>query len=64
MTSLLGGIFLGWSLGANSAANVFGTAVTSRMVKFWTAAILASSFVLAGALLGGQSGIETLKGLT
>ena len=64
MTSLLGGIFLGWSLGANDAANVFGTAVSSRMVKFWTAAILASSFVLAGALLGGQSGIETLKGLT
>ena len=64
MTSLLGGIFLGWSLGANDAANVFGTAVSSRMVKFWTAGILASAFVLAGALLGGQSGIETLKGLT
>ena len=64
MTSLLGGIFLGWSLGANDAANVFGTAVSSRMIKFWTAAILAASFVLAGALLGGQSGIETLKGLT
>jgi PiT family inorganic phosphate transporter len=64
MTSLLGGVFLGWSLGANDAANVFGTAVSSRMIKFWTAAILASCFVLAGALLGGQSGIETLKGLT
>jgi PiT family inorganic phosphate transporter len=64
MTSLLGGIFLGWSLGGNDAANVFGTAVSSRMVKFWTAAILASAFVLAGALLGGQSGIETLRGLT
>jgi Phosphate/sulphate permeases len=24
---LLGGLFLGWSLGANDAANVFGTAV-------------------------------------
>jgi PiT family inorganic phosphate transporter len=64
MTSLLGGIFLGWSLGANDAANVFGTAVSSRMVKFWAAAILAATFVIAGALVEGQSGIETLQNLT
>jgi PiT family inorganic phosphate transporter len=64
MTPLLGGIFLGWSLGANDAANVFGTAVTSRMLRFWTAAIIASAFVILGALLEGQAGIETLKGLT
>ena len=64
MTSLLGGIFLGWSLGANDAANVFGTAVSSRMVKFWTAAILAATFVLTGAMIEGQSGIETLQNLT
>jgi PiT family inorganic phosphate transporter len=62
--SLLGGIFLGWSLGANDASNVFGSAVASRMLKFWTAAVLASVFVLIGALLQGQAGIETLKGLT
>jgi len=62
--SLLGGIFLGWSLGANDASNVFGSAVASRMLKFWTAAVLASVFVLLGALLQGQAGIETLKGLT
>ncbi|MFH0812524.1 MAG: anion permease [Pseudomonadota bacterium] len=64
MFSLLGGIFLGWSLGANDTANVFGSAVTSRMLKFSTAAILAALFVLLGALLEGQAGIETLKGLT
>jgi len=64
MLSLLGGVFLGWSLGANDASNVFGSAVASRMLKFWTAAILASVFVLIGALLQGQAGIETLKGLT
>jgi len=64
MISLLGGIFLGWSLGANDAANVFGSAVSSKMVKFWTAAILAASFVLIGALMEGQAGIETLQGLT
>lgn len=64
MLSVLGGIFLGWSLGANDVANVFGSAVASRMVKFWTAAVLAALFVLLGALLQGQAGIETLQGLT
>ena len=64
MNSLLGGIFLGWSLGANDAANVFGTAVSSRMLKFWTAAMIAAIFVLLGALVEGQSGIETLQNLT
>ncbi|MEW6671479.1 MAG: inorganic phosphate transporter [Thermodesulfobacteriota bacterium] len=64
MFSLLGGIFLGWSLGANDAANVFGTAVSSKMLKFHTAAVLASVFVIIGALVSGQAGIETLKGLT
>jgi PiT family inorganic phosphate transporter len=64
MLSLLGGIFLGWSLGANDASNAFGSAVSSRMVKFWTAAVLAALFVVLGAILEGRAGIETLQGLT
>jgi len=64
MISLLAGIFLGWSLGANDASNVFGSAVASRMLKFWTAATIASLFVLLGALLQGHAGVETLKDLT
>jgi PiT family inorganic phosphate transporter len=64
MLSLLGGVFLGWSLGANDAANCFGSAVASRMVRFWTAAALCAVFVVVGALLEGQAGIETLSGLT
>jgi PiT family inorganic phosphate transporter len=64
MFSLLGGVFLGWSLGANHAANCFGSAVASRMVRFWTAAVLCACFVLIGALLEGQAGIKTLSGLT
>ena len=34
LTPLAGGIFLGWALGANDAANVFGTAVASRIITF------------------------------
>ncbi len=59
MWQVISGIFLGWSLGSNDASNVFGTAVASRMVRFWTAAILCSVFVVLGALLHGQEGMAT-----
>ena len=61
--NLLGGVFLGWSLGANDASNIFGTAVTSRMIRFSTAAVLASIFVVIGAVLEGAAGMETLSGM-
>ena len=64
MFSLLGGVFLGWSLGANDASNIVGTAVSSKMIRFWPAALLAAFFVIVGAVISGQAGIETLKGLT
>ena len=57
---LLGGLFLGWSLGANDAANVFGTAVGTRMVSFKTAAIVCSLFVVLGAVISGAGTTETL----
>ena len=60
---LSSGLFLGWSLGANDASNIFGTAVGSKMVKFRTAAIISSIFVTLGAVFGGQGGAETLGAL-
>ena len=57
---LLGGLFLGWSLGANDAANVFGTAVGTRMVRFKTAAIVCSIFIILGAIISGAGTTETL----
>ena len=57
---LSGGLFLGWSLGANDAANVFGTAVGTRMVRFKTAAIVCSLFVILGAIISGSGTTETL----
>jgi len=59
MWQAISGLFLGWSLGSNDAANVFGTAVASRMVRYWTAVILCSVFVILGAVLEGQEGIAT-----
>lgn len=64
MQWLFGGLFLGWALGSNDAANVFGTAVSSRMIKYRYAIILASIFVIIGAVLKGANGIHTLSGLS
>ena len=50
---LSSGLFLGWSLGANDAANVFGTAVGSRMLRFSTAAAICAVFVVLGAVISG-----------
>lgn len=57
---LSSGLFLGWSLGANDAANVFGTAVGTKMVRFKTAAVIASVFVILGAVYAGAGASETL----
>jgi len=57
---LAGGLFLGWSLGANDAANVFGTAVGTHMVKFWVAATVCSIFVILGAVISGAGAAHTL----
>ncbi|MBN2668007.1 MAG: inorganic phosphate transporter [Bacteroidales bacterium] len=57
---LSSGLFLGWTLGANDAANVFGSAVGSKMVKFRKAAIVASVFVILGAVIQGAGASHTL----
>ncbi len=57
---LSSGLFLGWALGANDAANVFGTAVGTKMVTWRTAAIICSIFVVLGALLSGSGTTQTL----
>ncbi len=59
MFRLISGVYLGWGLGANDAANIFGTGVASGAVKYRTAVILTAVFVLIGAYLEGSRGIET-----
>ena len=57
---LSSGLFLGWALGANDAANVFGTAVGTRMVRWGTAAVICSLFVVLGAVISGAGSSNTL----
>lgn len=60
---LSSGLFLGWSLGANHLSNVFGTAVGSGMIRFRTAAVLCSIFIILGAVISGAGASATLSGL-
>lgn len=57
---LTSGLFLGWSLGANDAANVFGTAVGAKMIRFRTAALICSVFLIIGAVSSGAGASHTL----
>jgi PiT family inorganic phosphate transporter len=54
------GLFLGWSLGANDASNVFGTAVGCRMIRFKTAAVCCSFFIILGSVISGAGASHTL----
>lgn len=50
---LLGGLYLGWGIGANDSANIFGTAVATNSVKYKTAIWLIAFFVILGSSLQG-----------
>jgi PiT family inorganic phosphate transporter len=60
---LSSGFFLGWSLGANDGGNIFGTAVTTRMLRFNFAAVIASIFVILGAVFQGTGATQTISSL-
>lgn len=60
---LASGLLVGWSLGANDAANVFGTAVASRMVRFGTAASLSIVFIILGGVVNGPAAMATVSEL-
>jgi inorganic phosphate transporter, PiT family len=60
---LSSGLFLGWSLGGNDAANIFGSAVGSKMLSFKRSAFIAGIFVILGAVFQGRGGAETLNSL-
>lgn len=58
MWKLIGGVFLGWGLGSNDAANIFGTGVAARVLTYRTATILISIFVVVGALSEGYKSMD------
>ena len=60
---LSSGLFLGWSLGANDASNIFGTAVGTKMLRFSFAATIAGLFIILGSVISGQNTADTLNAL-
>lgn len=60
MWKLIGGVFVGWGLGSNDSANLFGTGVAANVVKYKTAIILISIFVVVGALSEGHKSMGTV----
>ena len=58
MWKLIGGVFLGWGLGSNDAANIFGTGVAARVLTYRTAIILISIFVVVGSLSEGYKSMD------
>lgn len=61
---LSAGLFMGWSLGTNDAANAFGTAVATRVVKYRTSIIIIAIMVLLGAFLFGDQNINKLSSIS
>ena len=55
---------MGWTLGFNNMSTVFGPPVVSGVIKYRIATILASIFILLGALLGGNMGVGTVSTIT
>jgi PiT family inorganic phosphate transporter len=64
MWMLLSGLLLGWSLGANHTANVFGTGVATGTIGYRTAIFLTALFVVLGAALEGPKCMNTIGALS
>jgi len=61
---ILVSLYIGWNIGANDAANCFGTSVGAGILSFRKAALLVGIFALLGALLQGGRNIGTVgKGI-
>jgi len=63
MWALLPGVLMGWSLGTNDAANVFGLGVGARAITYRAAVVLTGAFVILGAYVGGARGMDTYGAL-
>jgi PiT family inorganic phosphate transporter len=62
--TILMGVAVGWSIGANDAANSLGTAVGSRVLTLRQAIVLIAIFGFLGAFLQGSYVVKTIgKGI-
>jgi PiT family inorganic phosphate transporter len=64
MWKVLSGVFLGWSLGANDSANIFGTGYATGLVKYRTATWLTAVFLMIGAVVEGAKCMNVVGDLS
>lgn len=60
---LFAGVFMGWSLGTNDAANAFGTAVATGVIKYKQAIVIIAAFCILGAALAGSGNLTSVSEL-
>ncbi len=64
MLFLFAAVYLGWALGANDTANVFGTGVANELISYRAAVILTAGFVILGAIIEGPKMMDTVGQFT
>lgn len=64
MLFLFSAVYLGWALGANDTANVFGTGVANELISYRSAVILTAGFVVLGAVIEGPKMMATVGQFT
>ncbi|PLX15262.1 MAG: inorganic phosphate transporter [Candidatus Muiribacterium halophilum] len=64
MWRIISGLWMGWGLGSNDAANLFGPGVSAKVIKFRTATILIAIFVIIGSVMEGPKCMQTLGKLS
>ncbi len=64
MWKVLSGVFLGWSLGANDSANIFGTGYATGLVKYRRAISLTAVFIMIGAVVEGAKCMDVVGDLS
>lgn len=61
---ILASALVGWSLGRNNIATLFGPSVISGTINYRVATIMAGIFVFLGAIIHGSTGLSTINSIT
>lgn len=58
--ALAAGLYVGWNVGSNDAANAMGTPVGAQVISYRRAVLIMMLFVLLGAVLEGEEVMKTV----